>query len=258
MSGDRIEMVPVLELDPELGRHLSGEPFARASCAAVAPLVSLGDGASAFVSEEPPPSGHLGMLVLDGLIAMHVSFGQIGSTEFVGPGDVLRPWAMCDAVDMFQARWEALVPTRLAVLDRGFAVRVRPWPELTAALLDRYTERLASQLLQSALRRVRRVEDRVLLVLWHFAARWGHAGPEGRIVRLPRITGEVLAQIVGARRQSVSTALAALVRDGAVDRRPDGSWLIRDKPCQLEHPAPRRRSPRQTAGARPAIATRRG
>ena len=237
----RIEMVHVLELDPELGRHVSASALEPASCAAIAPLLSLAPGAPEFTIDRPAPAGHLGMLMIDGLIALRVSFGQIGSAEFIGPGDVLRPWAMSDTVDIFHAQWEALVPTRLAVLDRDFATRVRPWPELTAALLDRYTERLASQLLQSALRQVRRVDDRVLLALWHFAARWGQVGPEGRIVQLPNITGEVLAQVVGARRQSVSTALSALTANGAIQRRPGGGWLVRDKPLQLEHPEGHRR-----------------
>lgn len=233
----RIEMVRVLDHDPDLGRHLSARALAPASSAAIAPLLSLARGAPAFATDGPPPRGHLGALVLDGLIAMHVSFGQIGSTEFIGPRDLMRPWSMSDTVDVFKARWEVLVPTRLAVLDHDFATRVRPWPELSAALLDRYTERLASQLLQSALRQVRRVDDRVLLALWHFAARWGQVTAEGRIVQLPHITGEVLAHIVGARRQSVSTALGALSARGAIDRRADGSWVIHDKPHQLdEHP----------------------
>lgn len=230
----QIEMVHVLEHDPALGGHLPASAMYQANSAALAPVLSLAPGVRSFLSDEPAPRGHLGMLVLDGLIVLHVSFGQIGATEFLGPCDVLRPWAMSETVQVADARWETLTPTRLAVLDREFATRVRPWPELAAALLDRYTERLASQLLYAALRQTKRVEDRVLVALWHFAARWGQVSAEGRIVLLPHITGEVLANIVGARRQSVSTALGALVSRGAIQRRPDGSWLIRNKPPQLE------------------------
>ena len=52
------------------------------------------------------------------------------------------------------------------------------------------------------------------------------------------VTGEVLANIVGARRQSGSTALTALSNRGAIQRRLDGSWLIREKPPQLALQAP--------------------
>lgn len=226
-------MVRVLERQPSLGRRLPAGARHPASSAALAPTVSLAPGVSSLVSDQPAPRGHLGLLVLDGLIMLHARFGQIDATEFLGPGDLLRPWAISETMDLAEASWETLTPTRLAILDRDFATRIRPWPELTAALFDRYTARLASQLLCSAIRQSRRVEDRVLIALWHFSVRWGKATDDGRVVRLPHITGEHLASIVGARRQSVSTAVGALVSRGAIRRRPDGSWVIRERPDQL-------------------------
>jgi hypothetical protein len=228
-------VVRILDEDPDLGRHLSPSARDEAFIAATAPLLTLWPGAWPFLIDEPAIHGHLGLLILDGLIARHVSFGQIGSTEFVGPGDLLRPWVRPDGVEATQVRWEVLTSARIAVLDRPFADRIREWPELTAALLDRGIERIYSQLLQAALRQARLVEDRVLLALWHFAARWGQVGSEGRIVNIPNMTGEVLARIVGARRQSVSTALGALQARGAIRRRPEGAWQIPNRPAQLEH-----------------------
>jgi CRP/FNR family cyclic AMP-dependent transcriptional regulator len=236
---DDIEVVSVLEEDPELGRALPPPAREEALIAALARVLTLDPAVHALRVAEPPPRAHLGYLVLDGLITVHVRFGSIWSTEFLGPSDVLRPWALSTRIEVTEARWETLTPTRLAALDRDFAHRVHPWPELTAALFDRYTERLASQLLQSALRKARRVEDRIWVALWHFAARWGRVSPEGRVVELPKVTGEVMANIVGARRQSVSTALSTLSDRGAIQRRLDGSWLIREKPPQLgEGPPP--------------------
>jgi CRP/FNR family transcriptional regulator, cyclic AMP receptor protein len=232
-AGKPTEMVRVLDEDVELARHLSPQARELASTAAIAPLLKLPRGRTTFLIDEPATHGHFGLLVLDGLIARHLSFGQIGSTEFVAHGDLLRPWIkLGDGTEVAQVRWEALTPARLAVLDREFAIRVRPWPELTASLLDRGSQRVNSQLLQAALRQAKRVEDRVLLALWHFAGSWGQVGAEGRIVSLP-VTGEVLASIVGARRQSVSTALSALTQRGAIRRRDDGSWVIPDRPPQL-------------------------
>ena len=235
-----IEVVSVLEEDPELGRALPPAARESALTAALARVLSLDPAVRPLLTAEPPPRAHLGYLVLDGLVTVHVRFGAIWSTEFLGPSDVLRPWAMSARVEVAEAWWETLTPTRLAVLDRDFAHRVHAWPEFTAALFDRYTERLASQLLQSALRKARRVEDRIWVALWHFAARWGRVCPDGRLVELPKVTGEVLANIVGARRQSVSTALSTLSNRGAIQRRLDGGWLIREKPPQLalEGPPP--------------------
>lgn len=236
------EMVRVLLEDPDLGRHLTPGAFPLASSAAVAPLLAFPKATKNSLVPQPEEHGHLGLLVLDGLIARHVSFEQIGATEFLGTGDVLRPWRTADGSAIFSGmRWEILTPTRLAVLDREFANRIRPWPELIAALLDRATDRINSQLLQAALRQARRVEDRVVLALWHFAGRWGQVAPEGRIVKLP-ITGEVLANVVGARRQSVSSALTSLSQSGAIHRRPDGSWLLYSRAPQLHHIQPGERA----------------
>jgi hypothetical protein len=236
-------MVRVLDEDPELGRHLSARALALASSAAIAPLLSLDEGPTSFLINEPDTHAHLGLLVLEGLIARHLSFGQIGSNEFLGPGDLLRPWARGgNRREVVHVRWEVLAPTRLAALDQDFANRVRAWPEIAAALLDRAAERSDSQALQAALRQAKRVEDRVLLALWHFAGRWGQIGPEGRIVTLPNITGEVLARFVGARRQSVSTALGQLTDSGAIKRRPDRSLVLPHEPPQLESIEPGRRA----------------
>jgi CRP/FNR family cyclic AMP-dependent transcriptional regulator len=235
----KTEMVHVLDEDPELGRDLSATAVVAASAAAIAPLRRLARGIQPLLIDERATHGHFGLLLLDGLIARRVTFDHIGSTELVGPGDFIHPWRMPENVEREAVRWDVLTPTRLAVLDRAFAIRVAPWPELTAALMDRRVDQAYSQLVLSALRQAKRVDERLLLALWHFALRWGRVGPEGRIVHLPNVTAEILAQIVGARRQSVSTSLAKLRRDGTVQRRPDGSWLIPNEPPQLEHRQPR-------------------
>lgn len=225
--------VNVLDEDPGLGRQLDPARHADARSAAVAPLLTLRPGIQPLLFSEASTHGHLGLLVIDGLLARHISFGQIGSTEFIGPGDTIRPWSTPEETEPAVVRWQVLTSTRIALLDREFAVRVGKFPEITSALLDRAGNRINSQLLQSAVRQARRVEDRVLLAMWHFASRWGQVGPDGRIVRLPNLTAQVLANIVGARRQSVSTALSTLQRNGSLKRRPDRSWVIPREPPQL-------------------------
>lgn len=161
-------------------------------------------------------------------------FGELGSTEFLGPEDVIRPWRSPRiSTHSVEIRWEVLAPLTAAVLDRDFATRIRPWPELTAKLLDRGSERVDTHMLHSALRQAVRVEDRVLLAMWHFAKRWGTETADGWTLKLPRLTGEVLANIVGARRQSVSTALGALADRRALRRTADGIWEITQRPSQL-------------------------
>ncbi|MCA1709207.1 MAG: hypothetical protein LC808_40375 [Actinobacteria bacterium] len=118
-------------------------------------------------------------------------------------------------------------------MDRDFASRIRAWPELAAPLLSRTAERSDTQVLQAALHQPKRVDDRLLLALWYFAARWGRTGPEGRTVSLSNVTGELLARFVGTRRQSVSTARGNLRDRGDVIRRPNGSLLLPRPPAGL-------------------------
>jgi hypothetical protein len=227
-------MVYLLDEDPELFRDLSTAESVRARAEAIAPVCTLAPGIQGLLINEPESHGHLGLLVIDGLIAQRFSFDHIGTIELVGPGRLIRPWRGPDRVERTVISWEVLAPARIAILDREFAIRVAPWPELVAALIDRGRDRIYSQLVLSAARRAKRVDERVLIALWHFASLWGRVGTEGTIVRLPNITAEILAQIVGARRQSVSTALARLLRDGVVQRRSDGSWLVCYQLPQLE------------------------
>jgi CRP/FNR family transcriptional regulator, cyclic AMP receptor protein len=243
-------MVPVLDEDPGLGSHLSARALTSARHAAIAPLLELDPGPAHFRIEGPATRGHLGLLVIHGLLARFVSHGSLGSTEFVGPGDAVRPWIVPAHAPDVRVRWEALTSARVAVLDRGFADRVRPWPEITAVLLDRSSSRIQSQLMQAAIRQAKRVEDRVLLALWLFAGRWGQVGAESRTLTLP-VTGKVLAQIVGARRQSVSTALGALQTRGAVERLGQSTWRITQAPRELRTIEPGRRdSDRQLVSPR--------
>jgi hypothetical protein len=244
-----LEMVAVLDEDPDLGRHLSQRERAQAVPAALAPLIRLATGSASFLLDEPKTHAHLGLLVLDGLLVRHIRFGQIDAAELLGPGDLLRPWVPPrEDAEGIHMRWEVLTPTRVAALDHHFAHRIRAWPQIPAALLDRGIRRSNAQLLQAALRQARRVEDRLLVALWHFAARWGQTTPHGRTVHLPNLTGDTLAKVVGARRQSVSTALGLLADRGAIRRQPDGSLVLAQRPPHLEDlrsqqtptPAPRR------------------
>lgn len=76
------------------------------------------------------------------------------------------------------------------------------------------------------------VERRVLAVFWHLAERWGHVSPDGIVVPLC-LPHRVVAQLVGARRPTVSTALGRLMRQGRNSRRDDGGWVLAGEPVGL-------------------------
>jgi CRP-like cAMP-binding protein len=73
-----------------------------------------------------------------------------------------------------------------------------------------------------------KVESRLHMLLWHLADRWGTVRPEGVLVPL-RLTQTVLAELVAARRPTVSAALGVLERDGQLTRTPAG-WILHGAP----------------------------
>jgi hypothetical protein len=160
--------------------------------------------------------GGPGLLIIDGLMAVETSVAGRTVTELLGRTDLLqRPEENDDEMIGGCSTWRALVPTRLAMLDGDFLDRVRSWPLITHALYRR-AERRASDL--GRLRAIScqpKLEVRLVLLLWHLAARWGRVEPAGIRLSLP-LTHRVLGQLVAAERPSISHALARLSHAGIV------------------------------------------
>jgi hypothetical protein len=93
-----------------------------------------------------------------------------------------------------------------------------------------------------------------MALFWHLSERWGRVVREGISMPLP-LPHRVIAQLVGARRPTVSTALGHLAERGELIRRPDGGWLLTGEPVGLPtHEAARvirARRRRGVAGAEP-------
>ena len=169
---------------------------------------------------------HLGLLVLEGLVLRRVTLGERKGAELLGAGDLLQPWVRQMPYDTLDAEpgWEVLEPARLAILDRRFAARVSPWPEIAAALVARVMDRARMLAFQHVASHIPGLEGRLLALMWAFADRWGRVTPEGVVIPLP-LTHATLAELVGASRPSVSTTVARLAREGVLTRTP-GGWLL--------------------------------
>lgn len=160
--------------------------------------------------------GGLGALVLDGLFALDVHVGGRTATELLGPGDLLQfPSKDLDQLVDRDVIRHALVPSRVAVLDREFLDRVRPWPEITLSLLRRSHKRAINLDLERAVCSHPSLELRLALLLWHLAERWGRVEPGGVHLRLP-LTHALLGRLVAAERPSVSRSLGRLAEHGLV------------------------------------------
>jgi CRP-like cAMP-binding protein len=66
------------------------------------------------------------------------------------------------------------------------------------------------------------------MLLWHLADRWGQMTSDGARVA-PPITHSLLADLVAARRPSVSTALGRMTAAGVV-KRVDDAWILSGDP----------------------------
>jgi hypothetical protein len=221
--------VRVAEEDPGLLGALSGKLADAARHRLVARTLWLDPGSWQPLSTDLPRhfDGWLGMLVLDGLLVRQVEVGGLRCCELLGPGDVLRPWDEDDGGITLDstAVWRVLEPTRLALLDDGFARRACRWPTVTAGLLDRALQRSRSLSILLALTQARRADVRLRTLFRHLADRWGRVTPSGVVVPL-NLTHNLIAQLTGLRRPSVSLSLAELERSGEVVRLSKGSWLI--------------------------------
>jgi CRP/FNR family cyclic AMP-dependent transcriptional regulator len=170
--------------------------------------------------------GGLGLLLVDGVVALDVQVGDRTASELVGAGDLLAPWTSDDDVVLLASETfsRALVRTRVAVLDEAFAQSIRPWPQIVQALLRRVVRRTMELNVHRAATCHPRADARIALLLWHLAERWGIVEPDGILVPLP-LTHRLIGQLVGAERPSVSHALSRLSSAGLVTRRPNGLIL---------------------------------
>ena len=171
-----------------------------------------------------------GLLLLDGLLLRRVGLDGRFGAELIGAGDLLRPWQREDAVVSLRRQWDwrVLKPTRIAVLDLEFAERVVLLPEITGVLLGRALRRARHYAVNMAIIHQPRVVDRLHILLWHLADRWGTVRPDGIFVPLT-LTHTTLAELVAARRPTVSTAISELQRTGALSRTARG-WLLHGEP----------------------------
>lgn len=233
-SGGHSNHVAVLAADPELAGRLHGSRGAHAERLSVA--IALRREAGRWQAKEDAAYGRdgLGLLVVEGPLVRRVGLGDRFGAELLSVGDLLQPSEHDgeEATLPFEATWRVLAPLRLAVLDLEWMTRMAPFPEVMAGLarrLMRRSRRLATML---AIAQHHRLEDRLRLMFWELADRYGRVGPDGVRLELD-LTHELISHLVGAHRPSVSTALSRLERRGYVVRRGRG-WLLLGSPPGLE------------------------
>jgi CRP/FNR family cyclic AMP-dependent transcriptional regulator len=224
-----VSICHVLSEDPDLAEFIDPRHRARAEAYCVARTIRMPRGRW----NVPGPDGlreGIGMLVLEGLLLGRVGIDGRFGAELLGVGDLLRPW-QADTVRPTLALttgWRVLEPVRLALLDDVAARRFAGYPELTGRLVQRALERSRNLTINMAIVQQARVNVRLHMLFWHLADRWGRVRAEG--IWLPlSLTHAVLADLVAARRPTVTTALTELSRQRLVISTGNG-WLLSGEP----------------------------
>jgi CRP/FNR family transcriptional regulator, cyclic AMP receptor protein len=237
VPGPGQQVISIVDADPDLADLLDPSELERARHEALTRVQRLSPGEWDAAAARDPAVHHRGFLIIDGLLSRTVDVLGRQCVELVGHGDVMRPWRWDDEGSHVRAEvgWTVLEPARLAVLDDRLVRRMVPWPQLGLELFNRGTRRAHHLAVALAIAHHQRVDDRLLLTLWHLAERWGRVHSDGIVVPLP-LSHRRLADLVGAQRQSVTTAMGGLTRSGAVSRRANGHWVLHGAPpAELRH-----------------------
>lgn len=230
----------VLDEDAGLAEAVDASRRDRALAECTARCINIPPGR--WQGHEEPDANAIGLLVLSGVLIRKVGIeGRFGA-ELLGEGDVLRPWQ--EDVDPPTLRaagdWRVLAPTRMALLDEQFARMLGRYPELAGCLMSRAIQRSRHLTVNMAIIHQARVDVRLHMLLWHLASRWGRVRQDGITVPI-KLTHSVLADLVAARRPTVTTALTELSKRGVV-RSVDDGWLLRGQPpgefVRIDHYAP--------------------
>ncbi len=223
-----MQLCHVLLEDPDLAEGVPAErreQVAR-SCAVRELRMATGpwNGARPEIPEE------IAVLVLDGLMMRRVGVDGRFGAELLSRGDLLSPWHDEPEIRMLALShsWTVLQPTRLAVLDERFARLLGRYPQLTTRLVSRAVRRSRNLAVNMAIVHHARVDVRVHMILWQLAGRFGRVRGDGVLVPV-RLTHAQLAELVAARRPTVTSALSRLAASGQV-RSLDSAWLLLGEP----------------------------
>jgi hypothetical protein len=219
----------VLREDSELAEAIPAAERERA--AAEYTMRELRVSPGPWTPPEPASGDGFGLLVLGGLLLRRTGVGERFGAELLGQGDLLRPWQEeDDALMLPQLRhdWSALQPVRLAVLDERMSDLLGRYPQLADRLVGRAVQRTRHMAITMAIVHHSRVDNRLQLLFWHLASRWGRVRGDGVAVPL-RLTHSVLAELVAARRPTVTSALSDLSRRGLI-KIVDDAWLLAGDP----------------------------
>lgn len=219
--------ISLLDAVPELGTDLDADAFSEARESLMVARARIPSGRWSPPETVPSP-GHLGYMLVSGALIRSVQVAGGCSVELLGAGDLIRPWQE-DAASFADGSWMVLEDATLVALDQKLALRLARWPAIVAAVVEQALSRSRALAISAAIESITGMERRLLVLFWFLAERWGRR--DGDAIRLSvGLTHQTIADLVGARRPSVTTTLAQLNDAGTLRRTSDGTWLLQGDP----------------------------
>ena len=229
------EKIHLLTHEPDLTGDLHGERLEQAIKDCVARTLPFEEGDWTPMTDVGETSGALGLMLVDGMVMRRVGMaGRFGS-ELLGVGDLLRPWQdeELGPMGLRTGRWSVLRAGRMAVLNADFALRAARYPEVMSCLVARAVRRSRYLAATMAIIHQPRIDVRLNMLLWELAVRWGNVHRDG--IHLPlRLTHAMLADLVAARRPTVTKALGELADRSLVVWTGEHWLLTGPAPVELE------------------------
>jgi CRP/FNR family transcriptional regulator, cyclic AMP receptor protein len=215
------DRVPLLEALPELAAADAGDLQIDVAWVPAGP----------FLPERVAGAAGAVVVLVSGLVARTMTLDDGSAADLLGPGALLSPPGSGDQERLglpgYHVRFETLETSRIGIVGPELLAGLAARPELVEALLAGCGRHDAERAAMRAIARLTGVDRRLLALFRLLAARHGRPTPDGVAVPVA-IPHRLLAEFVGARRPTVTTALRALRRTGELRRLDDGTWLLRD------------------------------
>jgi CRP/FNR family cyclic AMP-dependent transcriptional regulator len=224
-----VKAVRLLVLDPDLGGGLGAADLARAQRELLLLGIELPRGTvepGTLAARGELRGRPIGAVVIEGVIVERLELEGRPCSCLVGTGDLIGSPDVGQLPLDVEISLEVLEPAFIAVLDDRFLAATQRWPALAASILDRSIQRSYEALLRKAIAQLPRVEDRLLALFRSLAERWGRVRPNGIVIELA-LTHDLIGELIGARRPTVSLGLRALAdADQLLYLRGEG-WLLK-------------------------------
>jgi CRP/FNR family cyclic AMP-dependent transcriptional regulator len=236
--------IPLTDLDPEFTEAVDPTQLVQVRRALLTRSVRLSPGAASLPSLDLPPTT-FALLLLQGSMLHRTRTDGAQLITFVSAGDVLMPFTPEPGVLSGAVTLTVTERVLMAALDQRFLRAAAVWPQLMQVVQQRMGDQLHRLALHGAILQLPRVDQRLLALLRLLADRSGRVTRDGIVVRRT-LNHQTLADLVGARRPTVSLALKTLQNEGRLQRRGDGDWLL---PHAERRPGPAGPFPVDQAGA---------